>query len=474
MAKYDLNNPEDRKRLDIDAKREDRKKRLLSQKATKEMLENAKQAAIERFGDDPSNLRSSIAQIEQAMEENTEIINSSLKSSENEVESLEYNKVSQWHIDGYNKRFGDKNATSSYAKAEMGKKKEKRTRKSKAKGDVVENENVQAKTEFTQNKADMKKDSNTKPTAQTVGSQGSFDPKSVPSNVQFDMIPLPSNGECYAHKKGRVPVAYLTAADENLMVSPNLIRDGRVIEMIVKRKILDPDFVFEEMCEGDIEAIVLWLRATAFGDTLPMKLGNPDTGKTYETDIDLSKIKYKPMNLKGDENGEFHYETRGGDDITFRYVNKAMLTDVIRKSRNGSMSAEMENCRYFLGYVKDIYDVYKKNDDDNDDFYDSIDTLKEIFDDVESSYEQDELSENTIITDMIVAQTMSVNGNRDRNFIKSYIEGMLLGDFKNYRKYIKDNEPGPDLNVSVTIPESDGGGSFETFLRVRDTIFLAD
>ena len=36
----------------------------------------------------------------------------------------------------------------------------------------------------------------------------------------YDIIPLPSNGECYASKIGRLPVAYLTAYDENLITSP--------------------------------------------------------------------------------------------------------------------------------------------------------------------------------------------------------------------------------------------------------------
>ena len=41
-----------------------------------------------------------------------------------------------------------------------------------------------------------------------------------------------------------------------------------------------------------------------------------------------------------------------------------------------------------------------------------------------------------------------------------------------YRNYFIDNRPGVDFNFEVNIPESDGGGSFATFLRIDDTIFI--
>ena len=47
-------------------------------------------------------------------------------------------------------------------------------------------------------------------------------PKSEDSLAMYDIIPLPSKGECYRNKKDRVKVAYLTAADENIITSPNL------------------------------------------------------------------------------------------------------------------------------------------------------------------------------------------------------------------------------------------------------------
>ena len=49
-------------------------------------------------------------------------------------------------------------------------------------------------------------------------------PKADESNpmASYDIIPLPSKGECYPNKQGRIAVSYLPAIDEHIIVSPNL------------------------------------------------------------------------------------------------------------------------------------------------------------------------------------------------------------------------------------------------------------
>ena len=70
------------------------------------------------------------------------------------------------------------------------------------------------------------------------------------------------------------------------------------------------------------------------------------------------------------------------------------------------------------------------------------------------------------------AQTMSVNGVEDREYIKGYVENMRAKEAIEYRKYISEHVPGVDLNITIPIPESMGGGSFNTFLSIGETIFI--
>ena len=55
----------------------------------------------------------------------------------------------------------------------------------------------------------------------------------IDMDVQYDVISLPSNGECYKNKIERVPVGYLTAYDENFITSPNLYKDGLEIDFLL-------------------------------------------------------------------------------------------------------------------------------------------------------------------------------------------------------------------------------------------------
>ena len=77
----------------------------------------------------------------------------------------------------------------------------------------------------------------------------------------------------------------------------------------------------------------------------------------------------------------------------------------------------------------------------------------------------------TFVTDRLCMFTMSVNGNTDRDFIKNYIDNMMAKDAQEYREYVFSNVPGVNLNITIPVPESMGGGSFETFLSIGETIF---
>ena len=45
-------------------------------------------------------------------------------------------------------------------------------------------------------------------------------------------------------------------------------------------------------------------------------------------------------------------------------------------------------------------------------------------------------------------------------------------DMERLLKILTELRPGVDFNFEVNIPESEGGGSFATFLRIDDTIFI--
>ena len=76
------------------------------------------------------------------------------------------------------------------------------------------------------------------------------------------------------------------------------------------------------------------------------------------------------------------------------------------------------------------------------------------------------------LTDRLLLQTVSINGITDRKYIESYIFNMNVKDAAAYRRYILNNEPGVDFDIEVERPESLGGGSIKSFLRLDQFIFI--
>ena len=96
------------------------------------------------------------------------------------------------------------------------------------------------------------------------------------------------------------------------MVSSKHVLSQTVCDGLLRLKILDNDFNPESLCVGDINAILVWLRRTGYGNIA----FNPNTNQT----IDLLTLKYEEFNLKGDGNGYFNYLLDNGDVIKYRLL----------------------------------------------------------------------------------------------------------------------------------------------------------
>jgi hypothetical protein len=293
---------------------------------------------------------------------------------------------------------------------------------------------------------------------------------SIPDYIQYDVIPLPSKGQCYKHKKSRIPVAYLTASDENIIASPNMYRDGKLIDVILKRKILDKTINVDELCTGDRDAITLWLRATAYGNEFPIIATNPATGKQYDTTVDLTKFKYNDFDLVGDENGLFEFKA-GKNVIKFKYLTRGdeiKLRETLLKQITDSNRV---NIVRNANSIKESLKELSLSEEDFKNLNEDIDEIKEVLGSAIND-ETDETIYPKTVTEQMIMHTVSVNGNTDRDYIRGFIENMRSGDALKYREYFTSTRPGIDFNIKIDIPKSDGGGSFNTFLRIDDTIFV--
>ena len=307
------------------------------------------------------------------------------------------------------------------------------------------------------------------PSETTIADNSNFN--DIDPTLKYDIIQLPSNGQCYRNKIDRVPVAFLTAYDENIITSPNLYKDGLVIDYLLKSKVVNSEINVEDLVSGDADAIILYLRATSYGPDFPIVVNDPDTGEQIDTTIDLTKLKPRDFKLVGDENGHFEYTTPIlKDKIKFRYLTRKQerqLRQVTELEGYGTkammLARESESLKAAL--MNDKY----VNDNDKKVIRAAISAIEKW----SKKLKEVNNSEFTkIMTNNMQLQIVAVNGNYDREYIRKYINQMPARDSLMLRKYINDNRPGINFDIEVERPESLGGGSFKTFLNWDDSVFL--
>jgi hypothetical protein len=307
------------------------------------------------------------------------------------------------------------------------------------------------------------------PSETTIASETTFN--DIDPTVQYDVIQLPSNGECYRSKVDRLPVAYLTAYDENIITSPNLYKDGLVIDFLLKNKIVNKEFNVDDLVSGDADAIILFLRATSYGPDFPIVVNDPETGEQIESVVDLTTLKPKEFKLVGDENGWFEFVTPiKKDRIKFRYLTRKQEKQLRKVTELEGYGTKA----YMLDSEKETLLAAMMNDstitENEKKVIKSATTIMENWSKKLKKLNDSQFTR--IMTNAMQLQITAVNDNTDREFIRKYINQMPARDSLMLRKYINDNKPGINFDIEVQRPESLGGGSFKTFLNWDDSVFL--
>lgn len=236
-------------------------------------------------------------------------------------------------------------------------------------------------------------------------------------NAPFDVIPLPSQGKTYKSKKENVRLSYMTTADENILTSPNLLESGEFLSILINRKLLQPDLRYKDLLVGDRNAIMIWLRATGYGEMYPVTLLD-ENGEPFDTEVNLNNLKTKNLGAEPDYEGLFDYKFKLSDaEIKFKLL-----------------------------------------------------TCGDI-DYIEKLTEQDKLNELPIdnsSTYMLEKMIVEVNGFREKNMIKDFISSIRIQDGKAFNEYVEAIQCGIDLNITVGTP---GGSSIDTFLPLNIGFF---
>ena len=221
-------------------------------------------------------------------------------------------------------------------------------------------------------------------------------------NLPHDVVKLPTKGLFYRPKKESLKVGYLTANDENMLMSPNISSDG-IVYSLLKNKIYEPGFDVNQLLNVDVQAILIFLRNTSFGSEYNFSVTDPATNKKFDITLQLEELNVKKAIHEPNEDGFFTFQ----------------------------LPKTKKNVKFRLLNLKDE---------------------KEI-DNLSDSYPQNMVA--PVVTKRLEKHIVEIDGITDKSKISEFILNMPISDSKDLKKFIKECEPQLDLTRYITAPSGE-------------------
>jgi hypothetical protein len=219
-------------------------------------------------------------------------------------------------------------------------------------------------------------------------------------SLPHDVVKLPSEGKFYKNKKKSVKVGYLTAADENIIMAA---KAEDMIMTLLRSKVYEPDLRPDDMMNGDIEAILIFLRNTSFGSEYKIQVTDPETGKRFGCEIQLDELDIKRGEVEPEEDGTFSVELpKSGTSVKIRPLTYKEIMEINKQAES-----------YPVGRVAPK------------------------------------------VTWKLQKQIVSINGDETPGTIAKFVDGLPIMDSKFIRNFLDVNEPRLDLRRSVLAPSGE-------------------
>ncbi len=128
-----------------------------------------------------------------------------------------------------------------------------------------------------------------------------------------EMVDLPSEGKLYPKEsplsEGKVEIKYMTAKEEDILTSQNLIKKGLVVDKLLDSLIVSKGVSCNDLLIGDKNAVMIAARILAYGGEYNVEIQHPETGEKIPHSFDLTECQFKPIAEDVDySNNEFELE----------------------------------------------------------------------------------------------------------------------------------------------------------------------
>jgi len=142
-----------------------------------------------------------------------------------------------------------------------------------------------------------------------------------------EVIDLPSKGYFYPEdnplSSGQVEIKYMTAKEEDILTSGNLIQKGIVLDKLLEALIVTEGVTLDDVLIGDKNAIMVAARVLAYGKDYPITFVDASSGRQRDETIDLTSLEDKRIDFtqftKGVNEHQFELPT-SKRVVTFKFL----------------------------------------------------------------------------------------------------------------------------------------------------------
>lgn len=109
-----------------------------------------------------------------------------------------------------------------------------------------------------------------------------------------ETIDLPSKGIFYPEnsplRSGQIEIKYMTAKEEDILTSTNLIQKGIVLDRLMDSLIVTKDVKSADLLIGDLNAVMVASRILGYGKDYTVNIDCPVCGRDVEQVVDLTEL----------------------------------------------------------------------------------------------------------------------------------------------------------------------------------------
>lgn len=149
--------------------------------------------------------------------------------------------------------------------------------------------------------------------------------------VPTETVELPSKGLLYPKDsplaKGVIEMKYMTAKEEDILTNQNYIKNGTVIDRLLKSLIITEGVDYNQLLVGDKNAIMFAARILSYGKDYEFNYGGPQV-----VDLSTLELKYLDEKVVTEGKNEFTFPLPStGNVVTFKLLNHSDEKNIERE-----------------------------------------------------------------------------------------------------------------------------------------------